>query len=483
MTLQKALLRCLADIRPFSRYVVGRELRPYQLEPARAILDSVLHCRGLTFAIVMARQAGKNELSAQVEAYLLVLYHRVAGATIVKAAPTFRPQAAISLRRLRDCLSAFPQSLQSIEDGHIVCFGRAQVHFLSAHPQAHVVGQTASLLLECDEAQDVDPSKWDKEFAPMAASTNATTVFYGTAWTSNTLLSHQVRALHRLEAADGIRRVFVADAEAVATQVPAYRDYVNAEIARLGRQHPMIRTQYFLEEIDQEAQMFPPARQETMRGTHPRQTRPIAPGQMVAFLLDVAGGDETILQRPTQLGLPDLGPVRRDSTALTIVAVEPPTGITALPTYRVLDRRRWTGVGQPTLYAALTDLAETWHPRWIVVDATGIGAGLSGFLTARYPRQVIPYAFNLATKSDLGWGFLAVVDSGRYKEYADDGAPDTAQFWREVQAAQAEVLPGPARRMRWGVADPAVHDDLLVSAALCARLDEVDWRPRVAVGE
>ena len=50
----------LADIRPFSRYVLGRSLRRYQLEPAEAILESVLHRRGLTFAVMMARQAGKN---------------------------------------------------------------------------------------------------------------------------------------------------------------------------------------------------------------------------------------------------------------------------------------------------------------------------------------------------------------------------------------------------------------------------------------
>jgi hypothetical protein len=29
--------------------------------------------------------------------------------------------------------------------------------------------------------------------------------------------------------------------------------------------------------------------------------------------------------------------------------------------------------------------------------------------------------------------------------------------------------------MKWGVADPAVHDDMLVSAALVAALDKVPW--------
>ena len=38
---------------------------------ARAIVDSVLNRRGLSFAVVMSRQAGKNETSAQIEALLV----------------------------------------------------------------------------------------------------------------------------------------------------------------------------------------------------------------------------------------------------------------------------------------------------------------------------------------------------------------------------------------------------------------------------
>jgi hypothetical protein len=36
--------------------------------------------------------------------------------------------------------------------------------------------------------------------------------------------------------------------------------------------------------------------------------------------------------------------------------------------------------------------------------------------------------------------------------------------------------------MRWGVDERATHDDLLVSASLCAVLDRLDWRPRIARG-
>src|SRR5450756_1273229 len=100
---RRLLTKLLTDVGLFSRYVAGRSLRPYQLEPARAILDSVLHRKGLTFTVMMARQAGKNELSAQLELYLLNIFQR-AGGNIVKCAPTFKPQIVNSKLRLEQAL-------------------------------------------------------------------------------------------------------------------------------------------------------------------------------------------------------------------------------------------------------------------------------------------------------------------------------------------------------------------------------------------
>ena len=101
-------------------------LRPYQCLPGRAIVDSALSGRGLTFSVVMARQAGKNELSAQVELFLLGKNARrpLDG---IKCAPTFHPQARISLSRLWSrILQAGLDPLATREDGHAVRFGRAR---------------------------------------------------------------------------------------------------------------------------------------------------------------------------------------------------------------------------------------------------------------------------------------------------------------------------------------------------------------------
>ena len=104
---RRAVAEAMSSVERFSRVVLGRPLRAYQLEVAGAIHASVRSRRGLTFAVMMARQAGKNETSAHVEALLLNAHRRVGG-FLVKAAPTFRPQAVTSLIRLQTILETSP---------------------------------------------------------------------------------------------------------------------------------------------------------------------------------------------------------------------------------------------------------------------------------------------------------------------------------------------------------------------------------------
>ncbi|MGQ9626967.1 MAG: hypothetical protein ACUVV0_08715 [Anaerolineae bacterium] len=461
--------KVLLDISLFSRIVLGRSLRAYQLEPARSIAWSILNRKGLVFAVMMSRQAGKNELSAHLETYLLNLFSRVGGC-IVKAAPTYRPQLEISRNRLEEALNNSWNARYFRREGpYRLSLGKASCLFLSAGPAANVVGATASILLECDEAQDVEEEKWHRDFAPMAASTNATTVLYGTAWTENTLLAKTIRELRHLEKQDGIKRVFIVPWERVAEENPAYGEYVQNQIQRLGKDHPLIKTQYFLEDISAQSGMFPEHRRAQMQGDHLPQSAPRS-DQICAFLIDVAGEDEAGIG--TRLST-------RDSTALTIVEVDTATlrvQLIGFPTYRVLNRRIWMGERHTTLYAALLDLVRTWKPRYVVIDATGVGAGLAAFLTRSLgEHMVIPFVFTAQSKSKLGWDFLTVCDSGRFKDHLPKGMPEQKAFWEQVCAADYEIIPGPERHMRWGVSDPNIHDDLLISAALCAVLDRKDW--------
>ena len=478
-TVIKALLK---DVLLFASKGSGLKLRKYQVSVALAIVDSVKYNKGLTFVVQFPRQSGKNELQAQVEAYLLRLFSPLDG-EMVKVSPTWKPQTLNAMRRLQRVLerNLVTRGRWVKESGYIYRLETARIFFLSGSPTANVVGATASTLLQCDEAQDVLPAKWDKDFSPMAASTNATRVFWGTAWTSKTLLSRERRAAQEAEKEDGIRRVFVINADDVAEEVPAYGKFVREQVARLGRNHPMVKTQFYGEEIDAEGGMFPVQRRAMMLGIHEPQAGP-APGKLYAFLIDVAGQDEGATMDETALEN-----TKRDSTALTIVEVDLATLSDPLiksPSYLVMHRRIWTGTNQGRLYAELRGLMDCWRPWWTVIDATGIGAGLSSFLANAYPYRVIPFVFSASSKSKLGWDFLGVIDSGRYKEY-DAPTHDDLQklFLRQAEYCQYEVVPGPGQILRWGVPDSVrdpengdlLHDDLLLSAALVAELDDLDW--------
>jgi len=479
----------LRDPLLFARAASGITLRAYQQPVAQAVADSVFKQRGLSFVVMFPRQSGKNELQAQLEVYLMMLLSQtLPGSEMVKVSPTWKPQSLNAMRRLEGVLrrNLFTRSLWHKESGYIYRVGEARIAFLSGAPEANIVGATASTLLEVDEAQDVLIAKYDREIAPMAASTNATRVFWGTAWTRDTLLGRELRAAQAAQDADGIRRVFRVDGDTVAAEVPAYGRFVQEQVAKLGRLHPMVRTQFYSEEIDAEGALFPPERINRMRGSHP----PILaaePGRQYAVLVDVAGEAET----PPEPGMQAAENGRRDSTAVTVVEVTPaPTGAV----YRVAWREQYTGRQHTDLFNILHSLMERYRARWLVVDATGVGAGLASLCSRAFPGKVTAFVFNAATKSELGWTFLNLIDAGRFLEYALPEQPETrfnrllelqGLFLRQLSRVQYAILAGPEKRMRWSVPDGTrdplsggyLHDDLVLSAALAGVLEKMELQP------
>ena len=500
-------LRNLRQVEYFSRVFGSISLRRYQLDAANAIVDSVLRQQGHSIVVMFPRQSGKNMLQAQLEVYLMALMGRQ-GAEMVKLSPTYQPQSLNAMRRLETALQAnyLTHDQWHKSAGNHYRFKNAHLTFLSAAPGSNIVGATASTLLQLDEAQDISIEKYDKQIAPMAASTNATRVFWGTAWTGQTLLARELRAAKQAEVRDGIRRVFHLSAEDVRAEVPAYGHVVDEQVARLGRSHPMVRSQFFSEEIDFASGLFTPARLSLMQGNHPVQTSP-EPGKTYAMLVDLAGEDEQIRQSNfTGDTNETLENPNRDATAVTVVEVDLSLMDEVLPgkpRYRVVQRYLWQGEKHSTLYQRLYHLVQHWKAEKMVVDGSGVGAGVCSFLRDRLGGRVIPLTFNRQVKSKLGWGFLAVIDTGRFQDFCstynnhdENGQANPlawqmmneqerlqALFQRQLQAVSCEASIGPERWLKWsvpeGTADPLgglLHDDLVISAAMTAILDEQEWR-------
>jgi len=472
-------MKNVPHIADFARQIMGVPLYPYQLEVAEAILASIDSQQGNIFTVMMARQSGKNQLSAVIEAYLLNF--REAG-TIVKAAPTFTPQIINSRLRLLSLLAdessrdrlwtsnGYIVGLAPVDDPALLrAHAGPRVMFYSAAPESNVVGATADLLLEIDEAQDVSHEKFNRDFRPMASTTNATTILYGTAWSDDTLLAQQRATNFALEEHTGRRLHFEYDWHTLAAINPSYRTYVEQEIARLGEEHLAIQTQYFLRPISGAGYLLNPLQRILLQGTHPWEAEPLSEGNYIAGM-DVAGEERPVPASALRRSVST--PRRqRDSSILTIGRVHYNT--LSLPGIEVVHQQWWTGMSQGDQYAATVALIEHWGIRSLVIDSTGLGEGLSSLLFDNLGKErVTRFTFTRPSKSHLSYQLLSLVNSGRLKLYDPHTAPHNIyqECWHQLCHARYR-LPGPDVLDMY--VDPSEgHDDFLISLALlCEALD------------
>ena len=494
-------------------------LRSYQADALRTIYGAVMAGKGGRFTVTFPRQSGKNETQAQLEAAVMAAnLHR--GGNIIKILPTEKNQGTVSRERLETVLrgpvsrlsekgASRTSPLKAKKDE--IRYGNTRVRCLSASPNAAIVGATADLLLEVDEAQMVPPEKFDREAAPMAASSNAVQVFWGTAWDDRTLLSRETRLARLDEDKDGRKHVFCTTAAEVGREVPEYGEFVKGQIERLGREHPAIRTQFFCEEISDLTSMFTPERIENMKGSHEPQYRP-EQGHTYVFLIDIAGSDELTPADKRANGFSD----RRDATVITICDVSLPEGENYNPknfVWKTAARRLFRNLTADKLEKAICREVDFWKPAKIILDHSGLGSMLSGYLSDKYPRICYPFDITAAAKTKMAWDFLAMVNTGRWQEYRSDElnvltsaykpGRDTCEalndphllqqmFFGELRACRMEPT-GNGQTVRWGVKDGTrdhatgrlIHDDLVMSAALSVfedgslplERDLSDWVP------
>jgi hypothetical protein len=314
------------------------------------------------------------------------------------------------------------------------------------------------------------------------------------------------------------------DASEVRRYASHYGAHVDEVVRKRGRQHPLVKTQYFNEEIDAQAGMFNAARRALMQcddaPSAPALAGPAA-GHLPqmrrskslentdesdrriwgrtgggAFCIDVGGQDEALLK------LEGLGNPGRDSTTLSIVEIDLSSLPTLqAPTYRLVQRHGWQGQNHITVFGKIKALAETWRPRHIVIDATGVGEGLWAMLDKAFPTRVLPVKFTQQTKSEIGYRFLSIIETGRFRDCTEmslrgategsdvaisslrqEGGCPASLVDAQYAACLSEVLIGPQKTLRWGVPDGTrdqngelIHDDIIMADALVSQLDLLDW--------
>lgn len=478
----------LSDLGEFSRNVVRKPLYPYQLEAANGVFPYVTSSHGgggsaglefPEFVVMMSRQAGKNELSAQSTAWNMNRY-RLRGGTIIKAAPTFKPQIIISMQRLEKCLTNWwNRGKYKTRHGYKINLGNCTVEFFSADPQSNVVGSTADLYMEVDEAQDVEQQKYDKDFVPMRATTNAPVIYYGTTWTRNTLLAQKKRLGLEHEKLDGVRRVFAYPWDVVAEVNPSYGAFIEDRRNEMGEDHPIFMTQYALKEIDESGALFGERHKENLRGEHAPQENRVGDFKYVIGI-DVAGESEQGIDELLRNVKP-----RQDSTVITVARLDYSSYDARLPypTVQVVKQYWWTGRDHESQYQDMARVIDAWKPIKVTVDGGGVGAGVASFLRKRFGARVEVFAPNGVTVSELGYHLLAMLNMDRLQMYLADGDEDREEilreFWYEVEECVRDMKQ--MQRMSWYVPEDKGHDDFVRSLGLCAWAAKASPMP-VAVG-
>lgn len=487
-----------ADIERFSRHVIGVPLYPYQAEPLRAVLDSVLRRRGREFLLVFPRQSGKNEAVAQLLVYLLAVFQRRGGQIVYGAVGDGLGRGMRRLEERLDTPLTRGRWHKSARPRRYT-FGRASVVFISSHPGAASRGETADHLLVIDEAQDHDAAHVEAVFTPMRAARNATAVYLGTVRATNDFLWAKKGELEAAEAADGARRVFLVTPDTVTAANPDYAAFLAEQVRRHGRRHPIVAAEYFLEPIDGGGGLFPPQRAAMMLGRHER-LREARPGELYVATIDPAGADANAGGGP-------LDNPHRDFTVATVFRlVWPDDPETAAPAYEAVDvftdqgsRHFRSEPGRVSLAERLLAYLRRWNPAHTLIDAAGVGQGLADWLAGRLGRGAVTvWPLGSATaKARLGSDFLSLIDTGRFRYWSgdeDEPLSDGWWFWQQAAACGYSLAGGGRfdRDLRWGVAESAridtpngpqpIHDDRLLSAALVAEIERRRAAGRLVLG-
>ena len=398
-----------------------RELTNYQSEIARAVLDSVLNNRGLTFTVELPRGGGVRELSAQVERVLLTL-HVNDGASLLRVAP---PGASDTRDRIVGSLSRGAlQGLWSAERKS-VRLGRSTLRYLSTDELGPALTASADGLglIEVADAHLVPEETYDGWILPLVEGAGATTVLYGQPLNGETRFELTKLRNREAEERDGIQRHFRVCADAVAEELPGFASELAEARARLGEGHPEFQSAFML--------------RPTIAAT------PLMAGERLAGIEDgqrMHHGDDatSVVASVVATRLPD--------SATSIVALLGRAGASAVVTVaqrtasgglRVVDHRWIEAIDAASLARRTAKVLSEWHPeRTVADDRTGHGeefrAALQqalGFLPLAWVRR--DDASESRRLSDL----LGALHTGRLTTYRFDGSVEHRALRREMSEA------------------------------------------------
>lgn len=313
-------------------------------------------------------------------------------------------------------------------EGYIWKFGNATVEFMSSGPHSNVVGATASECLDMDEAHKVDKAKFDEDFAPFTASTNAATLLWGVA--ANGLDTIEWYRNNNAEEKNGHLNLYYP-CDLWAEVSPTFAGHLNSRVKALGWDHPIIKTQYRLIPVSHEGTYINRTQARVMFDSeHDRELAPRA-GVAYEMLIDLAAGNEDFN--------PDAALVGEEETATdsTVVWIYEVTNEICqnniFPVIKLVNLLWWTGVPLPQQERELVDLIHYWRAQKVTVDGVGVGRQIGEALEQKFGTYMVnKYIAGATSVSEDCFDLLARLNYGAVKMFRNDSSPEWAEFERQV---------------------------------------------------
>jgi len=431
------------------REVSKRPLRGPQTEIIRKIEAHIHNHDGNIMTIKSARQTGKNEVSAILHRrHLLRRQHSPFYQCWIRTAPTHKPQVVNSKKRLREHLNLsasniirhplFARERLSKEEGYIWRLGNAAVEFLSSGPHSNVVGATASTCLDMDEAHKIDKDKFDEDFAPFTADTNAGTLLWGVGGNGMDTLQWYIDSNHD-QKKDHLNLCFPCD---VWMEIhPPYAAHVEGRVNVLGWDHPIIMTQYRLLSIAARGRFINPKQAMGLFKSKHHRCKSPRHGRRYQMTVDVAAGNEEFNPDNLLEGFED---VDTDSSSVIIYETTDEMSQNGIfPIVNIVDVIWLTGTDIGIDEDVVESAIKLWNPEKVAIDGVGVGRQLAENMTRKFgPSMIKMYIASDTDVSEDCFGTLARLNADSIKMFMNDDSPEWREFEKQVTHTQYQAQKG-----------------------------------------
>lgn len=440
------------NYKAFCSTVLKKDLRPYQLAPARSIIASTLQRKAETFSLLLCRQSGKTETLSTLAIWLASTFP---GIRIGYYAPTFKQAIDIMMLRTKSYLSMdYFKGMFEINRGNMVVFkpmpevqnpfnqtniGGSLLGASSADISSKIEGATWDLLL-LDESQDIDRRVIDVSLMPMLTATQGTLVMAGTPFSIDCGFYDTIQAIKdkRLPGKN-----YHIDYKIVSKFYPEYQTIVDRAIAKTGIDSVSFQTQYGVQWVGGLGLFFDYARYEQLGNKELSLLYYPIDGQVYVAGLDIGGSSQSSAHE-------------EDSTVLTF------SQLTTDEKIRLAAIYRWKGENHNDVRREIYELLKMWRPVGISIDTTGIGQNMGDDIEL---SNLVPYTFKIPftpqTKSAIGYNADSAYRTGRLEWPKKDASETIRDFNHQCRWLVRDI--SQSKRMSWYVDEIHGHDDIVSS--------------------